>query len=470
MTDIMKTKILFVMCLIAAVFGLTACNEDNSGSMNIGGDCFVEYLTLNDKYIATIDTEKRLIKVKVPVDFNEKEDMVITSMKISDGAKANIKVGDHLNLRSAQDVIITTGDVVMSYQLSVRNDEAKLNLFILEGIKGAINEEEKTVNVAVTGSSTIDLGNALFEALVSEDAVCLPASGTRADFKQPFILTVRDNTAESKYTVNVTQIQYPVAVFVGNAETVEQLNDEEKAAAKWLTSNIAGSAYISWNEIADNPDVLKECKLIFFHRHTPAYKDFNDFKSSETAAMAALPILKEYWKNGGGFVLERMGVNFAAALGAMPEDGCPNNCWGGSGEGSDKMGEKPWALPVFDKTHPLWNDFTVNPSYPSETFTLDPDYTICNSASQYHWDGVSGDNLFQKFDEVTGGKARRLAGNDNEISSWELKNYNGEFGKGGIICLGSGVLDWNSPTPYVSKYHENLGKLLLNAYHYLTGE
>ena len=466
----MKTKILFVMCLIAAVFGLTACNEDNSGSMNIGGDCFVEYLTLNDKYIATIDTEKRLIKVKVPVDFNEKEDMVITSMKISDGAKANIKVGDHLNLRSAQDVIITTGDVVMSYQLSVRNDEAKLNLFILEGIKGAINEEEKTVNVAVTGSSTIDLGNALFEALVSEDAVCLPASGTRADFKQPFILTVRDNTAESKYTVNVTQIQYPVAVFVGNAETVEQLNDEEKAAAKWLTSNIAGSAYISWNEIADNPDVLKECKLIFFHRHTPAYKNFNDFKSSETAAMAALPILKEYWKNGGGFVLERMGVNFAAALGAMPEDGCPNNCWGGSGEGSDKMGEKPWDLPVFDKTHPLWNDFTVNPSYPSETFTLDPDYTICNSASQYHWDGVSGDNLFQKFDEVTGGKARRLAGNDNEISSWELKNYNGEFGKGGIICLGSGVLDWNSPTPYVSKYHENLGKLLLNAYHYLTGE
>lgn len=466
----MKTKILFVMCLIAAVFGLTACNEDNSGSMNIGGDCFVEYLTLNDKYIATIDTEKRLIKVKVPVDFNEKEDMVITSMKISDGAKANIKVGDHLNLRSAQDVIITTGDVVMSYQLSVRNDEAKLNLFILEGIKGAINEEEKTVNVAVTGSSTIDLGNALFEALVSEDAVCLPASGTRADFKQPFILTVRDNTAESKYTVNVTQIQYPVAVFVGNAETVEQLNDEEKAAAKWLTSNIAGSAYISWNEIADNPDVLKECKLIFFHRHTPAYKNFNDFKSSETAAMAALPILKEYWKNGGSFVLERMGVNFAAALGAMPEDGCPNNCWGGSGEGSDKMGEKPWNLPVFDKTHPLWNDFTVNPSYPSETFTLDPDYTICNSASQYHWDGVSGDNLFQKFDEVTGGKARRLAGNDNEISSWELKNYNGEFGKGGIICLGSGVLDWNSPTPYVSKYHENLGKLLLNAYHYLTGE
>jgi len=466
----MKTKILFVICLIAAVCGFTACSDDISGSVNVSGDCAVEELTLNDEYKATINTSKRLVKVKVPVDFDKKSDMVITSMRISDGAKANMKVGDHINLQADQSLHIANGDVITDWQLAVRNDEAQLKLFILEGVKGAISEENKTVTVSVTSGSGIDLTNAQFEAQCSEDAECLPASGSRGDFTKPFVLTVRDNTAEEKYTVNVEQIEYPVAIFVGNAETVEELNVEEKAAAKWLTANIAGAAYVSFSELADNAELLKECKLIFFHRHTPAYGNFNDFKSSETAAMAALPILKEYWKNGGGFVLERMGVDLAAALGAMPEDGCPNNCWGGSGEGSDKMGEKPWSLPVFDKTHPLWNDFTVNPSYPSETFTLDPDYTICNSASQYHWDGVSGDNLFQKFDEVTGGKARRLAGNDNEISSWELKNYNGEFGKGGIICLGSGVLDWNSPTPYVSKYHENLGKLLLNAYKYLSGE
>lgn len=466
----MKTKILFVICLIAAVCGFTACSDDISGSVNVSGDCAVEELTLNDQYKATINTSKRLVKVKVPVDFDKKSDMVITSMRISDGAKANMKVGDHINLQADQSLHIANGDVITDWQLAVRNDEAQLKLFILEGVKGAISEENKTVKVSVTSGSGIDLTNAQFEAQCSEDAVCLPASGSRGDFTKPFVLTVKDNTAEEEYTVNVEQIEYPVAIFVGNAETVEELNVEEKAAAKWLIANIAGAAYVSFSELADNAELLKECKLIFFHRHTPAYTNFNDFKSSETAAVAALPILKEYWKNGGGFVLERMGVDLAAALGAMPEDGCPNNCWGRAGEGSDKMGEKPWSLPVFDKTHPLWNDFTVNPSYPSETFTLDPDYTICNSASQYHWDGVSGDNLFHKFDEVTGGKARRLAGNDNEISSWELKNYNGEFGKGGIICLGSGVLDWNSPTPYVSKYHENLGKLLLNAYKYLSGE
>ena len=466
----MKTKILFVICLIAAVCGFTACSDDISGSVNVSGDCAVEELTLNDQYKATINTSKRLVKVKVPVDFNQKSDMVITSMRISDGAKANMKVGDLLNLQADQNLRVANGDVITDWQLAVRNDEAQLKLFILEGIKGSINQEDKTVKVLVTSNSGIDLSNAQFEAQCSEDAECMPASGSRGDFTKPFVLYIKDNTAEERYTVTVDLIEYPVAIFVGNAETVEQLNLEEKAAAKWLTSNIAGSAYISWTELANKAELLKECKLIFFHRQTPKYENFEDFKAGEPGAMAALPILKEYWKRGGGFVLERMGVNLAAALGAMPEDGCPNNCWGGSDEGSEKMGEKPWSLPVFDKAHPLWNDFTVNPSYPSETFTLDPDYTICNSASQYHWKDVSGEALFQKFEEVTEGKARRLVGKDDEISSWELKNYNGEFGKGGIICLGSGVLDWYSPTTYASKYHENLGKLLLNAYKYLSGE
>lgn len=467
----MKKNIIYIMttilfCAVAMLF--SACSDDHSGSMNIGGECFVDELILNDKYVATINTEKRIVKVKVPVDFDQKSDMVITSLKLSKGAKANLSVGDHINLQGDQMLRVTNGDVVLNYQLAVRNDEAKLNLFILEGVKGAINQEEKTVTVSITGNSGIDLANATFEAEVSEDAICTPASGTKGDFTAPFQLTVKDNTAEAVYTVNVTLIQYPVAVFIGNAETVEQLGEEEKAAAKWLTSNVAGSAYIAWKDV--NEELLSQCKFIFIHRQVAAYQQYSDFRDGESGAMSALPVLKEYWKRGGAFVLERMAVDFAAALGAMPEDGCPNNCWGGTGEGGSKMEADPWTLPVFDRTHPLWNNLVTNPNNPEAVYTLDADYTICNSASQYHWDGLSGDALFNKFDEVTGGKARRLVGNDNEISSWELKNYNGEFGKGGIICFGSGVMDWYSPTPYVSVYHENMGKILMNAYNYLTNE
>ena len=251
---------------------------------------------------------------------------------------------------------------------------------------------------------------------------------------------------------------------------MDALGDEEKAAAKFLTSNIPGSAYLSWDDIASSEGILDECKFIFFHRHGIDYPNYESFAGGEPKAIAALPVLNEYWKRGGAFVLQREAVNLAVALGAMPMTGCPNNVFNGSGEGGATMGDDPWTLPVFDKNHALWQGLKVNPNNPEAIYTLDKDYTISNTCVQFHWDGISGDALYQKFDEVTGGKARRLTGHENEISSWELKNFNGEFGKGGIICLGAGLLDWYSPTEYVPVYHDNMGMILLNAYHYLTGE
>jgi hypothetical protein len=395
----------------------------------------------------------------------------VTTLKLSEGATANIQEGSHVNLQADQILRVVNGSIEMSYRLAVRNDEAIIEKFFLEGVPGAINQSDKTITVSVMANSGIDLTNATFEvACTNEDAVCNPQSGTKANFSQPVQIVVTDNTASNTYTVSVEMVEKPVYIFVGEAATVEELNDEEKAAAKWLTKNVKGGAYLSWDDIANSEGILDECKLIFFHRHGVEYPNYESFEGGETKAIAALPVLNEYWKRGGAFVLQRQGVNLAVALNAMPTTGCPNNVFNGSREGGDKMGDNPWTLPVFDKNHALWNDLKSNPANPDGVYTLDKDYTISNSCVQFHWDGVSGDALYQKFDEVSGGKARRLTGHENEISSWELKNYNGEFGKGGIICLGAGVLDWYSPTEYVPVYHDNMGKILLNAYHYLTGE
>ena len=447
---------------------LTSCSDDDTAGLNISGSCLVQEFVLNDQYHATISTEKRLIKVKVPVDFDQKSDMKITSLSVSAGAATNLKVGDRINLEADKTLRITNGDLVMDYQIAVRNDEALMTLFLLEGVKGAINQADKSVTVSVTANSGIDLGNATFTVECSEDAVCSPASGTKGNFTEPFQITLTDNTATNTYTVYVTQIDKPKALFVGEAENVEMLNDEEKAAAKWLTGNVSGSAYASWSDIASGNISLDEVRFVFFHRHAPSPGTYNQFKDAEPQAMTALSKMKELWQRGVGFVLGRSAVNFAIALDAMPEDAYPNNVWGGGGgEGSDKMGDDPWHFYAYDINHQLWQGLKTYPgAADNAVYTLDKDYTICNTTSQYGFWG----NYETGKDAVEAKTGGRALGGDNSVSSWELKAANGEYGKGGVICFGSGLFDWNSPTPYTSNYHDNMGTIMLNAYHYLTGE
>jgi len=465
---ITKIKTIFAACLVCCgiTAALTACNDDDhTGSINVSGSCLLEKFVLDGKYEGIISTTTRLVKVKVPVDFTQTSDMVVTDLVVSKGAQSNIHVGDHLNFDADRQLRVTNGDLELSYQVSVRNDEAVLKLFMLEGVKGAINQTDKTVTVSVMANSGIDLTGATFEAVCSEDAVCSPASGTKGNFTEPFLLTLTDNTAVSTYTVNVTLIENPVALFVGEAENIEELNDEEKAAAKWLTGNIASAAYASWADVASGNISLEECRLVFFHRHCSSYGNYNGFKEAETGAMTALAKMKELWQNGVGFVLGRSAVNYAIALGAMPEDAWPNNVWGGGGgEGSDKMGDDPWHFYAYDISHPLWKNLK-KPAGAADNaiYTLDTDYVICNTTSQYgFWDVYQGGR--EAVEAKTGGRA---LGGDNSVSSWELKAYNGEFGKGGIICLGSGLFDWNSPQPYTSVYHDNMGQIMLNAFDYI---
>ena len=162
----MKTNILYIISALCMVFGFTACSSDDdhgTGSVNVSGSCLVEKFVLNGQYEGTISTETRLIKVKVPVDFTQTNDMEVTSMVVSDGAQTNIKVGDHLNFNADRTLRVTNGDLQLDYQITVRNDEALLKNFVLEGVKGAINQQDKTVTVSVTANSGIDLANATFE-------------------------------------------------------------------------------------------------------------------------------------------------------------------------------------------------------------------------------------------------------------------------------------------------------------------
>ena len=111
----------------------------------------------------------------------------------------------------------------------------------------------------------------------------------------------------------------------------------------------------------------------------------------------------------------------------------------------------------------MWKDLKRSTGLGDDRIiTLDEGYTICNTTSQYgFWGDYPDENAVAA---KTGG---RVLGGDGNVSSWELKNAAGNYGKGGIVCFGTGVFDWNSPTPYTSVYHDNMGQIMLNALEYL---
>ena len=87
--NIMKT-IYSIICAICIICGFTACSDDHTGSIDVSGSCLVEKFVLNGQYEGIINTEKRVVKVKVPVDFDQKGNMEITSLNVSAGAQTNM--------------------------------------------------------------------------------------------------------------------------------------------------------------------------------------------------------------------------------------------------------------------------------------------------------------------------------------------------------------------------------------------
>lgn len=453
------------LCAAAVVMTGVSCSTDNLSDLDLTGDCSVESFELNGTYAGTINPATRTVKVKVPVDFNDKSQMQVSKMAVSAGAQANMSQGQTIDFTEAKNLHITNGDLFLDWTINVKNDEAKIYSFILnDTYKASVNEAEHTITAFLPGS--VDLTSLVPTIEFSEDATVTPAPGVPTDFTEPVVYTVTDNTATTQYTVTVEAVSAPSAIFLGSAgvSTMDELCGEEREACKWMLANVENSLYVSWDDLkAGNVDMSK-CQVIFWHwQHQPS-ETLGDFESGATsAAMSCKNLLLDYYKNGGAFVLGRAAVNFAAELGAVKDQLCANNCWGGSDDGGEIIGGS-WDFPAKDENCWLWQG--IIGGFPVKT--LDKDYQISNCVSQWgKWMFNDGD--FNVWEEMTGCKV--LAhGWDQAVTIWECPAADGTFGKGGIVCFGSGCYDWYSPNPYEENFHKNVGIITGNAFNHLMGK
>lgn len=455
-------KILF---MLMAILALTACSDDNVSDLNLSGSCSITELAL-DNYDGAIDKTTRTITVRVPETYDISR-MSVTKLSLSDGAKSNVNVNDQLNMSTPQAVHVTNGDVYLYWTIKAQRDEAKITSFkINDTYVGTINEDTKTIMVYVPAS--LNIKNLTPTIAYSENATISPASGIAADFTNPVTYTVNNNTASNTYTVTVKQIDKPQALYVGLAQSMDELNIEEKTACNWMLQHVPNSLYASFTDIKNGSIDLSDCKVIWWHFHKDGGVDGkSNFEKAAPKALEAIPQLKDFYKNGGSFLFTRYATNMPGELGIAKNGGVPNNCWGQVEADAETCGG-PWDFKMTGHTdHALYQNL-VKGDDGNSVYTTDTDYRITNSTAQWHigsdWGGYAD---YAAWREATGGIDLGYGG-DGSIVVWE---FPAEGTSGKTLCIGSGCYDWYSVNEnYTEKFHKNIAIMTANAFNYLMNK
>lgn len=461
-------KLSVIMAFIATIC-LCGCKGHQLSDLELGGDCNVLSLTMDNEYTAIVERNIHRVTVRLPKDAKS-DVMTITAMSLSEGATANLHVGEDINLRSPRNLRITNGSAYQDWTLRAKNDAAVITSFRLNGrFSGIIKEEEHTIRVSVPKGT--DITNMKVDIEASEYAVITPSINQPMNFSAPVTLTVDNNTAHSTYVVTVTVLDNPKALFVGTAESSDKLNLEEQAACNWMLANVDQSLYASWAEIKAGNINMSECKIIWWHLHKDGgVNNQGDFETEAAKALECRTIMQDFINGGGALLLTRYATFLPAYLsigGVVATGSVPNNCWGGVEDNAERTGG-PWSFFCWGHSdHPIYQNLKNNGN-PEEVFTCDAGYYITNSTAQWHiWEGDKehwGYESEAEFEEKTGAQILGQGGN-KAIVVWEFPKN--EF-TGGVLCIGSGAYDWYSKGGEYTGFHQNVETMTLNAITYLT--
>lgn len=463
----MKTKIfnsIFTLMILIALFAIMSCSDSNVSDLKLDGNCSVTAFAV-DNYDGTINLSDRSITVRVPEGYDESL-MAVTNLEISDGAVSNIQKGEKICLTAPKVINITNGDVYLDWTINIKHDEAKITSFKINNTyTGLIDENAKTISVYVP--ENLDLTTLVPTIIYSDNATISPSNGIPTNFTNPVQYTVTNNTASSVYTVTVTPIGKPSAIYIGLPSSMSDLNIEEQTACKWMLENIPNSIYASFNDIQNGTIDLSNCKVIWWHFHKDGGVDGKlAFENAAPEALSAALKLKEYYNNGGSFLFTRYATNMPAEIGAVANDACPNNCWG-QAEASAETVSSPWSFSMAGHTnHPLYSNLVLG-SDKTQVYTCDAGYQITNSTAQWHigsdWGGY--DN-YEVWRAQTGATDIGYGG-DGAVVAWEFPS---KGTKGDILCIGSGCYDWYTIGTVTGDYHKNIETMTLNAFNYLSNK
>ena len=459
----------------------TSCSKTDEVDLRMPSDqtvapvtVYINSLTI-DTYSAVIDHVSHTITVNVPQGYDV-ANMHITELSLPEGAITNIKAGEAVNMRTPITVNITYHGHHQAYTLQVVPDYVEVLDFTVNGkYRGFIDNEAGTI--AVTIYTTDDITALAVSMKVNEGAVVTPQPAGTMDFSTPREFVVSKNTASKKYIVTVTQAESGDIAFVGIAPNIDGIESpEEKAAAKWLLSNVPMSEYISFSAVVAGEVDLSKYKVIWWHRHV----DGGDNPPTLEESNAAIRDFMNYYQAGGNLLLTRYALAYLASpegdpnyanikgIGIAKDGRWPNNSWGGNEYSPEKV-TGPWSFNMVEgqEKHPIFQGL-VSGENPKSVYCFDAGYLVTNSTAQWHIGDWGGYNNHDMWREQTGAIDLAQGGNGAVvIAEWPSTN-----GSGKVIAIGSGCYDWYAHEYDASsdKYHKNIETMTLNAINYLKGE
>ena len=136
-----------VLCLLLLLV-TAACSHDNTSDLKLDGFTTLDYLKLSD-YEAVIDHKTKQASVGVPID-EDVTRLTVTSVKVAEGAKADLKEGDIVDCSVPRNIRVTNGDVFTNYTLTVKHDDVQVLSASLDNVySAAIENEARTIRFFV---------------------------------------------------------------------------------------------------------------------------------------------------------------------------------------------------------------------------------------------------------------------------------------------------------------------------------
>ncbi|MDE5790080.1 MAG: DUF4960 domain-containing protein [Muribaculaceae bacterium] len=453
----MKTiyNLAYIFIFIIAGSLLTGCKDDNKSKLDLDGSTMINALRLDD-YDAVIDNKGKKAVVNVPSDYDLSA-MTLRRLDLEPGAEADMKIGETLDCSVPRNIRITNGDVVTNYTLTVARDNVEINGALLNGrYAGSIDNAARTIIFFVPLDEDVETSSLSFTA--PEGTTFDPVPGTVLDLTDPVTIKATYRTCTVSYTVTAIKddmSQDPKA-FIGNAESIEGLGDEAKAAAEWMMANVPNSRYVALAKVLDGSEKLGDYKMIWCHL------DFTDWPG---IMWDTRDIFNDYYIKGGNILATRDGARYINDVWRIAKDQqSPNNMFGGD---FYETLENDLGFSVAGyETHPLYNGLT--PDENGRIMLLEKGVSCSNRTLQWvvDWDAYGDMSVWET---KTGATALATDGDANHVHIAEFapRDILDGYQSGRVVTIGTPGYEWHDPNHAANQYRENIYTLTKNAINYL---